>query len=272
MIKINDVELPIPTRELVDYLRSALDPSYMLPWMMPRSWPGLGLSAITFPTAYRPLPPLRISRFYWPRGAMRWSYGHFLADSEQAERIRTVAFGDDGTQLNTVTLSLASPGEPPSDDDEQLDVEMYVMPPTPLINIVHDPNTGIENLYLISVVDERYYWWYKQVPDFGMTDSGAVTWEDLYGMIGTALGVIIDVDPIDPDYLRPDPSFGLRYEAIPPVLDAVAYNVGHRIIRKYDGSVVSQSFDNAVQTADDDFANNPQRTIRAGGVRFEDEL
>jgi hypothetical protein len=64
----------------------------------------------------------------------------------------------------------------------------------------------------------------------------------------------------------------LPFESLPRVLDAVAFNVGQRIVALFDGSFYSMNSTTALQVFETDSAANPQRNILAGGFRYNDPL
>lgn len=267
MLTLADIPCNVPDAEAIAYIESTIDPRLFVPFV-DRSWPGFGLAGVTWPVGYRPTDKIRLNRFVWPRGASRFAYGHFLADSEQSDQIRDAALSSDGSQTDQIQLVMDSPRVPPdTDNDETLTTNVYLLSCTPLYTLTPQPNGPMDNgLYLLTVVCPRYYWWYIPTPVFGITDS--TTWTSLFSACNTALGLTIAVDTIDTRYLNPSPGLNLDYEVLPPVLDAIAYNVGHRIVYGLDGTVKSQSFSRAVTARQTDAQNHPNRDIRAGGNRF----
>ncbi len=104
------------------------------------------------------------------------------------------------------------------------------LPPRPLTQTPDGPN-----LWLLTLVDDRYFWWFKGAV-LSIT-AGTTTWSQLYADLATALGVTIDVDTIPSAYLKPDADLALSYESLPTILDVVSFSVGQRIVRQLDGTV-----------------------------------
>lgn len=237
-----------------------------------RAWPGLGLQGIAWPTGFRIPDRIRLNRLVWPTGASRWAYGFFLGTTAQVEAIRKQAFGDDGEANETITLRMESPDDQ-GEASESITTDLYLLPPTPLAWV--DPGIRVpsgEAAYLLTVVDQRFYWWAHAAPDFGINDTAGKTWQNVFDAIAAELDITIDVGTIDPAYLQPSRGLNLTYETIPPLLDACCASIGHRLVCGLDNGVSTQSFTEADQAADDDAADNPDRTLRAGQDRFLDDL
>lgn len=272
---IGDQLLPAPTLEVVDWLENNLDPSRFVPWLT-RSWPGFGSVGIAFPIGYRVPPPFRINRLRWPVGASRWAYGHFLAHADQINGadgetgIHESAYGRTGNEMNQLDIQMSSPDDQGT-VHETLTAQMYVLAITPLARVL-PPGQSAPNwanaMYLVTVVDQRYFWWQYAAPDFGINETAGKTWANVFTAIGTALNVTVNVDDINAAYLQPSRALNLTYEALPPIFDAAAYNVGHRVVVLYGGTVTTQTFKSALQTRSQDFQQQTWRTVRAGGDRF----
>lgn len=257
-----------PAGEVFDWVEKNINPKYYVPWLR-RSFPGLAYTWLTWPTGYSAERPFKINRFYWPLGASRWAYGHFLVDAERLDRIRDEAYTNDGTVQREIKLIMDSPFDPEQDAPERLEVDVYLLPPTPLSSVELTEEPGdINNLFLITVVDERYYWWNKATPLLEFTDE--TTWTDAFDKVETALDITLTVDTIDAKYLRASPQLNLSYEVIPPFFDALAYNVGHRVVRKFDGTVHTQNYETALAARQADRTTNKDRFRSAGGIRMQD--
>lgn len=224
--------LLLPDEALCAWAEHQLDPRAMRPYRA-RAWPGARLTRLAFPTGVEPAGPPRIGRFEWPRGASRWARGCFLASAAQVDAVRAEAFGPGGDEDLPVELVLD--GGPLG---ESVTTEVYVLPPVPIGLTGVPPGADVsDGLYLLNVVDERYYWWQVPWPDAPI--GGATTWADLYAAASEALDLdgTIAFDAVPEAYGRPHASLHLPYEPLPLVLDAVAYNCGQRVVRRYDGAV-----------------------------------
>lgn len=210
-----------------------------------------GLSPEWAVPEFGPTRVVKLGRLYWPRMASKFAVGHFLATETQLDLIRDLAYTSD------------SRGEIPLDlviDDgvNSITASMYMLPNYPLFQWDGPPTAQngnpdtSANLYLLTLVDKRYWWWSKSAH---ITVGNS--WETLFSDIGTALGESISVDAVSSAYLDPAQDLVSKYEFLPPMLDAVAASVGHRILCKLDGTVVSQSFSECVEA---------YRTLRNGGM------
>jgi len=258
----------INSQQVYEWVEKNINPESYTPWLR-RSFPGKGYTALTIPTGYRQERPFRINRFYWPCwGASRWAYGHFLADAGQTDAIRKKAFGDAGDQTDKIQLMIESPG---GFSEETLLTDVYLLPPTPLSSVPIDTeNHLVNNLFLLTVVDERFYWWHEATPLVEFTDT--TTWASAFDIAKEALGIDITLDTISSAYLNASPQLNLSYEVVPPWLDALCYNVGHRFVARLDGTYRTERYSTALATRNSDISANPSRRILAGGSRFKDTI
>jgi hypothetical protein len=245
--------------------------SYM-PWIR-KSFPGFGLMGLAYPNSYGAEPWFRINKYRHPSLACRWSFGHFIADSDTVGQIAAMAYNQNGS-YNTVPLVLGNPegsSQGPIFPGETVTTQVYVLPPTPLSGI-RGATGQYKSLYLLTTVDKRYFWWYKNIGNISISSS--TTWASLYQTIGTALGITITTDDINAAYLQPSiQAYSLPYEPVPVVLDSVATNVGQRIcVSLIDGSVLAQNYNTALAAINSDFADHPQRMVLSGGQRFASPL
>lgn len=276
MISISGQVLSAPTAQNVALAEARL-PRENVWAFVNRAYPGFGLAGVTWPTGYRPLPRPKLNSFYWPSGASRWACGLFLVHSldleggESGPGIHEAAFGADGDQINRVTLKMATEDQT-GETSETLSASVYCLPPIPLARLLGAGGTPDNAGYLLTVVDQRYYWWWVQTPDFLISETAGKTWSDLYAQCGTALNVSIGNDDINAAYLQPSRAINLTYEVIPPVLDAIAYNVGQRVVCTYDGSVLTQNFDTAKAARAQDDEDNPDRAYLCGGDWYVDQF
>lgn len=196
---------------------------------------------------------IQINRLWWPRGASRWAYGHFLATDKELYLIRQQAYYA-GPGLNPLPLII-------NDGTlvNQVPTYLYMLPARP---IAQNPATILERqLYLITLVDERYFW-----QERAGTVEPQDTWAALYSAIAGALGITIAGDPVHPAYLVPSKALTANYTNLPSLLDAVAESCGQRIIRTLTGSVQALNFSSAYALAEANRAMAEQKAKDAGGV------
>jgi hypothetical protein len=221
------------------------------------------MAGLTYPLGYRAEPSFKLNRLHWPTGAARWAYGHFIADVKSCNLNQIIkdSFGSQGA-YNPVPFVM----DTTDSGGEKLSTQMYLMPPVPLSGM-----QGGNPLYLLTIVDVRFFWWYTYVGDLSIGNND--TWSSLFKQVAGALGIKdFQFDQINSAYLQPSTMFNLPYETAPQIFDAVAWNVGQRIIRNYDGSVRSQSYSTALSALNNDFSSHPKRQLVAGGEKFSDPL
>jgi hypothetical protein len=129
-------------------------------------------TAVGLPVAnYPDPPPARINQLYWPTGATRWARGYFLATAAATTAIITKSF-DYTTALD---LKIAN-----SDTATGVTIKVFLLPPRPVTFATTLPSTTNQNqLWLIPVVDERYFWNHN----YGTLDLNtdpATTWQELF--------------------------------------------------------------------------------------------
>src|SRR5262245_23720750 len=96
-----------------------------------------GLHHLPVPYPPRREPP-RIGVLHWPNSASRWATCHLLATGEQLERLQKLSGPQDLVF---------------SDGTNSVTARMFRLVARPV------SQRGTNELYLITLVDERYYWW-----------------------------------------------------------------------------------------------------------------
>lgn len=225
------VPLLVPTPELAAWIESNISTADVNEFARP-FWPGGVHHDWPVPTHKDANRPIKLNRLYWPRGAARWAVGHFLATDQQLTLIRRQATA--GGVHAPLTLIM---GEG-SSTIRKISTSLYMLPARPLQQLVGVDKKQAEGLWLITLVDERYYFWERS--GTVAINDGVTTWAQLYAAIGTCLGVTITADTVASEYLLPSKEFANHPQCLPLMLDAVAASVGHKIIRKLDGTVHAQ--------------------------------
>ena len=214
MIKFANIDLLEASESLREWVRTNIDPADLPPYTT-HWWPGKNLSHLPFRP---PAPPRRIelNTLWWPTGASRFAVGWYLVDEGLL------------TQIRDVTEPLGSSHQPANlvldDGTDSVTVSMWMLPAIPLQQI------GADGLYLLPLVDERYFWWFKA------ETVVASTWANLYADFAVALGITLTVDAVELTYLSPHDTLGAQYEPLPLLLDATAYSTGRRVVRQLDGT------------------------------------
>lgn len=170
------------------------------------------------PNHAHPLAP-KLNTWYRPVGACRWAFGLFLASTDQKNAIlNQVGSGNPERVLRF---------EYPEGVGRSWRARLLC--PRPVSASVTDPH----GLWILPIVDERYYWQYIGLGGVSITDGA--TWESVMQSCATALGITLNIDTIPAAYGSPDTvSFNAGRNAnAAQVLDACAWSVGHRIILEY---------------------------------------
>lgn len=198
-------------------------------------------------------PPMRFNSLYWPTGASRWSFGLFLVDAVRLEKILEKVSGtapresrNEPQQL--VLTDTGFDAEVKSDDFSidtknriALSTEMFALPPRPVSPTVYE-----DGLWMLPLVDVRYYWQWKSTREFAASDYGECgIWDDVFVEIEDELDVApsgLTWDEVADGYDQPDTEYlaeVLSHANAAVVLDAVAASVGQRVTRWIDGTIYS---------------------------------
>lgn len=268
---IAGVPVILPTEELSDLIYENINPADVT-MLTERSWPGFGNVGITYPTGLIPPRKAVVGRLVWPQKAARYAHLTVLMDSAGLNSLPASAFGGNGT-YQPVAVNMTA--------GESLTTSLYMLPPLPVSGVGDSPIPGVSNgnlipninrPYIVTLVDERYWWRFLGFPT--ITPSDYITWGNIISFINSSLSTYftsqITYDAIPAAYLNASPTaFYLPRESLGQIIDAVAYNVGMRFCRRYDGTCLFQNASNALSVIVNDFTNNPARQLRYGGDRFQ---
>lgn len=182
----------------------------------------MGLPTPNYPEQIKP----RINQLYWPTGASRWATFYGLCDLSSLLRIK--ANTESGSTQRSATLFI-------DDGSNGIAVEMYMLDPVPVL-------FGENYLYVIPLVDKRYWWQYKDVSlEFKVSPGDGqvtTTWSEIFDQIFAALGeTLFAVRGLpNADLLTPDRGeLERKHENAAVLLDAVAHSCGLRIVVGYYG-------------------------------------
>jgi len=195
-------------------------------------WPGANKSRLSFPP-WPDYPTPQIGRYFYPTHASRYSVGFFLATTTELAAMEAAVFGG-GTPVAKPFVCRAD-DITHTDNSGGISTNLFMLPARPL-GQTSKALSGLDGCYLITLVDERYYWQYKTV---GIAHTGLLaTWPGLLATITSALGVTFSYSAISSVYGSPEPDSDLytNYEPLPLLLDTVAYNVGLTVVRNLDGT------------------------------------
>jgi hypothetical protein len=265
-------------------------------WARPMSPYSPRLHDLGFPALTTPPPSLQLNRLVWPTGACRWAYGYFLAVSSQLGTILDRCHGTARDRNNPGTLSVGTtPG------CGKISTQMYLLNPIRISGLDQanpppfDAPDGIaraEGIYILPLVDERYFWWQRfatnltqaTTPSSTSDDNFTVSdsWTDLIHRILRELGVPphrrvhanADEEWVSAHEIRDfwDQTWNYGHHPgwplwqmvdmpLPVVLDAVCCSCERRVVRQYDGTVHVQNH----QAAYIALARSLMRTGRISG-------
>lgn len=263
-----------PESDLLDEINRLLPSLYLNDFGPRPSFPGKNIYGLGYPTQTNiPSPEIRIGDWYYPPTASRWSVFRGLATSSQVRAMlaatQNVPAGSPVIENTSQPIPVSPTGSRPQkfimravaqgtgvgqadidEDDEEaiasginvnaytLESMMYMLPPRPLGETAGE----FDGLYLVTLVDERYWWQWLPVSLFvGVRQMPAnTTWPGIITQLAAQLGIFITIDAILPVYGVPEPDSPLwiNMENAAVYLDAVANNIGRRVVRKLDGTYV----------------------------------
>ena len=240
----NDGSIPLKDVRITTDNRPYLAGTYLTGLAQPFKWPSR--------------PDLRFGEFFYPNYASRWAEAHFLITQDQYDEIMPLCFPTgDGTPTPQDFIMQ-------QDDTNTITTSLYLLPPRPLAKYGDNPG-----LWLITLVDERYYWQYKN-PGALILDDGT-TWESLILSLAASLDITLSIT-VNPVYGQPQPlsDFYSNYQNAAILMDAALWNVGCVLSRNLDGTY------SALRNSESDTiirANIPKPLlILGGGDAFADAL
>lgn len=247
-----------PEGDLIDELNRSLPFQYLQDFAPPAmAWQrNTNALANSFKSDHQPDTHVRIGDWYYPNNASRWSVFRGLATSSMVKAMQdaaTVAVTTVTPSPNAIDQPLtqttrtsaisgtfvmrAAPTNPNnptgSSANYTVTTQMYMLPPRPLAE--HDAK--YDGLYLVTLVDERYYFQGTPVTLHLGKDT---TWTSLIAQLANALGTTVSSESnIQAVYSQPEPDSQLwaNGEGAAFLLDAVAANLGRTVTRPYVGAV-----------------------------------
>jgi hypothetical protein len=234
--------LPVPTPEADAWVRANLSIDDL--WEFRDRDRGYKTLDLPVPR-HRPRRDVRLGRLDWPVGATSFASAHFLVTSAHLSLLYPLAYPNPTTNSSTavpLTLHMTTDG------DDVLETDMWMLPPRPLAVV------GADNgLHLLTLVDDRWWWRYRHTSTTYPVETGS--WDLLLESIRDALKVPeakFTYSSVSTDYTAvpvPDRFYRLNAPAA-DLLDAAAYTLGRRVVRRYDGTVALQTPSEARETTD----------------------
>lgn len=178
--------------------------------------------------SYVPRP--KLNTLWWPTGASRFGIGLFLADGYRTKAILDTI---QSTQRDFQTLTFADELFP----ERTVSTPLWLLPPWEIDSAGPD-----ETLYVLPLVDQRYFWQFVDVGTVSVTS--ATSWDGLLSSLRNRLYGELDFtppfawEPIVAAYLQPDPTeLTRKYENFAVYLDAVAACIGQRVVADLNGDL-----------------------------------
>lgn len=174
-----------------------------------------------------PIPPFtaaptpQINQLYWPTGAGRWARGYFMATAAAKTAIAAQGFGA------PLTLEIKNSDE----TSGSLTIKVYALAPRPMTVL---GTNAADQLWLIPIVDARYFWNQQQSGDLDPDSFVSWGWTELFSYLATAAGASTSGLTASGNYLKPDKTeFTRRHDNTAALLDAAATSCGRRIAAKF---------------------------------------
>lgn len=216
------------------------------------------------PTPSLPVPPdFKLDVLTWPTGANSPAWFHTIIETKRWNDI-SAACSPNGYNTPQPLSFFDGRTNQTTGVSKKIIAQMYIAGAArPLNQLGHD----FSDLWLLTLTDQRFYWHYAR------TNIGTpLSWTNLYNGLVSALGITITLDTIDPAYGNPSIKWALAYQgSTPAILDAVANNVGQRVVVNLDGSVKTVNWETA-RTASFFYINNVNNVLIAGGLISEPSI
>jgi len=173
---------------------------------------------------------IKLNTLYLPSGAARWGFFVGLVNTKMRDEILKKILPESNTFGGTFKIS--------DDRETGKDFErtFYLLPTRP----ISVPSTTGDTLWLLPLVDSRWYWQFDHV---GRIRCGWYsTWTSIIEQLDTTkLGGELQYQTVHADWQYPDRAhFEPPYQNLALYIDAVCNSVGTRLT--YDGSSVGENF------------------------------
>jgi hypothetical protein len=244
MIRYAGVETLLPSPEVEAFVNANLAPE-----LAQYCCPASGGAEIDATAPYAPrdnwqkLFSPKLNCLYWPTGASRWATMLLLVDSSMLDVIVPLTSDSFSTNYSAEPAQLviadsAFVGTINNDDwsastamdSVAMSTAMYALRPHPISSYT---SGGSKTLWVLPLVDERYFWQWKNVGV--MTDETPDTWAALIDHFETRLGVTITEGDIEDIYATIFSLSNYQYANAAGMLDAILRRIGHRFSRRITG-------------------------------------
>lgn len=208
-------------------------------------------------TYQQQFPVMEPGKFWWPTGAGRFGVYTGIADKRTVDKWR---IGTEGSNA----LAYRIPGDFRMQDKgstEVIEVPMYMLPPRAITF-----SFGAKPMYLVTLVDQRYWWWYLHTGD--LSSEPLTTWSELFQFCRSKLGMgtgNFKFDKPHEDYQSPGELLAkASHLPMPVLLDSAAWSVGCRVVMLWD-ELASCKIMGLQESIDNRAAGMRHRRALAGG-------
>lgn len=216
----------------------------------------VGFPRMNYPPRWKP----RINALYWPTGAGRWATFLGLCDESTKNRILGIVQNTSDHIAEPAQLVLAANSYRGATSDNDFDIdqnsglvrlstEMYLLRPRRVSQQGYYEGST-EPLWLLPLVDERYWWQFRRGDTDIIEDTPWLTM--ILEMMEERDADSFNVSEVDADFgLAPVEQWGGQRRLTMAVgLDAVALSCGQRIVRSVTREVRSISPADSITTLD----------------------
>lgn len=144
-------------------------------------------------------------------------------------------------------------------DGHQIFASMYMLPARPL-NVLGVNDAA--DAWVLTLTDARFFWGQWKRGTITVED-GVTTWANLYSQLSTIIGTTITPDTIPDEFSTPTTKWNSYAEPSATILDAVATQIGQRVVVQLDGTVSTVNWATAKGSSDVQVDN---QTVISGGL------
>lgn len=192
-------------------------------------------SNLLFPN-YPALPAPRLNQIVLPTGATRWGYGLFLVTTSQkdailAESALTTRKGKLKVTFSSGDSWKTAPATNAATFQTHLSLTMSPLPPRPMTPTGLPAIAGVEDLWVLPMVDQRYWWQYLNV-DLIESESFS-TIQGIVDFLNTKLNNTATLFYSCPNTKHnkvPDIAAGNNYENVAVVIETLAWHIGCQVV------------------------------------------
>ncbi len=220
-----------PLVDLIDEINRLMPWDMLDDFDLPSDFPGYAVSQLARKQTIgdNPTAKLRLGEWYYPNGASRWSVFRYLATSTMAKQMLAAT---NNCTIAEQFIMQQVPVTPNQQDDYLLETLMFMLPPRCINELGGVP---VDGLYLITLVDERYYWGDSPAT---LQVNTSTTWTSLLSQLFTILDAPVSMPTIPSVYGQPQPDSQLwtNAESAAALVDTVCHNIGRVAVRNLDGT------------------------------------